>query len=230
MKRAAGVVAVIVVGWVFVAYVLLPLGWIGFNKRHPGLDALATVTHTATGIPGDPINVAIVGTEKELKGSMISAKWYPADPLTLESCLEIAEASILKRPYDTAPVSSLYWNGRKEDLAFEQPVGGNPRERHHVRFWRSEVLASDGRPTWVGSATFDRRVGLSHTTGEITHHIASDIDAERDHVIESLTGTGKISGVDRLVDFQPSRQGRNGGGDPWSTDGQLILGILKPTR
>ena len=34
--------------------------------------------------------------------------------------------------------------------------------------------------------TFDRRVGLSHDTGQVTHHIAPDIDAERDGLMRDL--------------------------------------------
>src|SRR6185295_8432205 len=127
----------------------------------------------ASGIPGDPLNVGLVATEKQFKTIMIAAKWYPADPLTLHSCLEIAEASVLKRPYDEAPVSSLYLWHRKEDLAFEQPVGKDPRQRHHVRFWKSDKVDDDGRPLWIGAAIYDQRVGFSHTTGQVTHHTAA---------------------------------------------------------
>ena len=79
------------------------------------------ITQAADGIPGDPVNVSLIGSETELKRILVAAGWFPADPLTLRSCLEIAEASVLKRSYDDAPVSSLYLFGRKEDLAFEQP-------------------------------------------------------------------------------------------------------------
>ena len=47
-------------------------------------------------------------------------------------------------------MTNLYLFGRKEDLAFEQPVGDSPRHRHHVRFWRAEKAAADARPVWVG--------------------------------------------------------------------------------
>ena len=50
---------------------------------------------------------------------MVAAKWYPADPLTFESCLEIAEATVLKRPYD--------------DGAGQQPVLRWPQGRSRVR-------------------------------------------------------------------------------------------------
>jgi len=162
------------------AYLFVPAIWQRFERRHPTLDDIPRITHTRSGIPGDPLNVALIGTATDVKKIMLAAKWYPADPLTMRSCLAIASATVLRRTYDDAPVSNLYLWGRKEDLAFEQPVGHDPRQRHHVRFWRSDEFDPDGRPLWVGSATYDKKVGLSHTTGQITHHIAADVDAERD--------------------------------------------------
>jgi hypothetical protein len=209
------------------AYVFMPQWWRRYERKHPALENAPTLTHTASGIPGDPLNVALVGTEKEVKTIMLAAKWYPADPLTLRSCLEIADATVLKRAYDDAPVSSLYLWGHKEDLAFEQPVGADPRKRHHVRFWRSEKTDVDGRPLWLGAAIYDSRVGFSHTTGQITHHTAADIDAERDKLFADLQQTRELSNTYVVDDFQPLRTGRNGGGDPWYTDGRLFVGVIQ---
>lgn len=165
-------------------------------------------------------------TETEVKTIMAAAKWYAADPLGLRSDLQIAADTVLKRPDDQAPVSSLYLFGRKEDLAFEQPVGDSPRHRHHVRFWRAEQAATDGRPMWVGSAVFDERVGLSRTTGQITHVTALNIDVERDYLFQCLEKTGALSETYAVDDFHQVRKGRNGGGDPWETDGRLSVGII----
>ena len=209
------------------AYIVIPLLWRRYTGDHPALADIPNITHTATGIPGDPLNVAIIATERELKRIMVAAKWYPANPLTFESCLEIAEATVLKRPYDEAPVSSLYYDGRKEDLAFEMPVGPDPRKRHHVRFWKTKKLDGDGRPVWVGSATFDERVGMSDTTGEVTHHIAPDVDAERNHLMETLKATGDVTEEYSVPGFHKVREGKNGGGDPWYTDGDLAVAVIK---
>jgi hypothetical protein len=212
--------------YLVVAYLVLPVGWGRTAPPHPALDDIPGITRTIADIPGDPLNVALVGTETDVKKIMLAAKWYPADPLTLRSCVGMAEAAVLKRTYDDAPVSNLYLFGRKEDLAFEQPVGDNPRKRHHVRFWRSDKTDPDGRPVWVGSATYDERVGLSHTTGEVTHHIAADVDAERDHLFADLKATGDLSAVDIVEGFHKVREGHNGGGDPWHTDGNLWVGVI----
>ncbi len=218
----------VVIVYTAVAYVFAPAAWRRYSRKHPTLDDIPTITYTGAGIPGDPLNVALIGTETQLKKIMIAAKWCPADPLTLRSCLEIAEATVLKRPYDDAPVSSLYFQGHKELLAFEKPVGDDPRKRNHVRFWQSEKVDPDGRPVWVGSATYDERVGLSHTTGQITHHTAPDIDVERDRLIHDWEQTGLLNETYTIPDFQKMHEGRNGEGDPWRTDGNLLVGVAAP--
>ena len=216
----------LMLGYLGVAYVLMPLFWKVYIHRHPALDDVPGITETTTGIPGDPINVALVGTRAEIDSIMQAAGWYPADALGLKSDLKIAADTVLERPYDAAPVSSLYLYGRKEDLAYEKPVGDDPKQRNHVRFWQSDKSDPDGRSFWMGSATYDERVGLSHTTGEITHHIAADVDTERDRLMHDLQQTGDLSETYTINDFHKVRDGRNGGGDPWHTDGRLMVGIL----
>src|SRR5260370_3294499 len=168
-RQAVKVVAGLLVMYLLVAYLVLPDSWRFYAHRHPALEDLPGITYTANGIPGDPINVALIGSKEELIKIMLAAKWYPADPLGLRSDLRIAEDTVLKRPYDAAPVSSLYLGGRKEDLAFEQPVGPDPRHRHHLRLWQTDKVDWDGQPIWLGSAVYDQRVGFSPTTGHITH-------------------------------------------------------------
>jgi hypothetical protein len=227
-KRLALFAAGALLAYLGVAYIILPLAWKRYARKHPSLEDIPGITHTRSGIPGDPINVALVGTKAEVIQVMLAAKWHPADPLSLKSCLEIAAASVFKRPDPDAPVSSLYLFGRKEDLAFEQEVGDNPRHRHHVRFWQTDRADADGRPVWVGSAVYDRRVGLSRTTGQVTHVTAADVDAERDYLFECLERTGDLAETYVVDDFHRVREGKNGGGDPWYTDGNLYVGVIKP--
>lgn len=207
------------------AYGLAPLLWRARERHHPDLSGGPRVTQTANGIHGDPLNLALVGSETEMVRAMTAAGWQPADPITLSTSLRIAVDSVFRRPDEQAPVSDLFLFGRKQDLAFEQAVGDSPRQRHHVRFWRWD-REHQGRPVWFGAATFDERVGLSHTTGQVTHHIGPDVDAERDRIMKDLQQAA-WSGEDYFVDgFHREPQGRNGGGDPWRTDGRLGVVIL----
>jgi hypothetical protein len=216
----------LLVAYLLIAYIVLPAIWTRYARAHPALVNVPGITETKDGIPGDPINVALIGSEDEVMGAMLAARWYKTAALGLESDLAIAVDTVLSRPDVDAPVSSLYLFGRKEDLAFEQPVGDNPRHRHHVRFWKSDQV-HDGRPVWLGSAIYDQRVGFSRDTGQITHVTAPDIDTERDKLFGDLRQSGQLRDVSAIDDFHKVHEGRNGGGDPWHTDGRLLLGIIQ---
>ena len=116
--------------------------------------------------------------------------------------------------------------GRRQDLAFEKPVGRSASRRHHVRFWRSVELGQGGIPLWIGAVTFDRSVGISHRTGQVTHHIAPDVDRERDGLFADLVKTGQLVKLFQVTGVGATLMGRNGGGDRYYTDGELTVGVL----
>jgi hypothetical protein len=211
--------------WAVASYIVVPILWKQYFRRHPGLADAPRVSHTADGHPGDPINIALLGSKEEVIRAMTAAGWFPADPITFESSARIVLDSVLRRPDDRAPVSNLYLFGRRQDLAFEQPVGDSPRRRHHVRFWLWD-RRRDNRPVWFGAVTFDERVGVSDTTGQVTHHIGPDVDAERDLMETELRRVRWAHQLQWIDDFQRERQGVNGGGDPWRTDGRLAVVVL----
>jgi hypothetical protein len=227
-KTYAWAVGTVGLSYLMSAYVFVPWLWERHAARHPTVEASPRVTQTRLHIPGDPLNLSLVGTEKEVAEAMTAAGWLPADPITVASCLHITRATLLKRSYETAPVSNLYLWDRKQDLAFQFPVGKDPRRRHHVRFWRAPKPSEDGRPVWMGAATYDTRVGLSHRTGQITHHIDADVDAERDKLLRDLRETGMVDEVSWIEVFHKKLEGRNGGGDLWRTDGRLAVAVLVP--
>lgn len=213
--------------WLAIAYWLLPDWWKRYEaEQHPALQSAPRVTVTGVGIPGDPLNLFVVGSEGQITKAMLAAGWHPADPITLRTSIRIAESSVFHRSYEDAPVSDLFLFGRREDLAFEKPVGSDPRQRHHVRFWQTVEKDDQGRPAWWGAVTYDRSVGFSHTTGQITHHIAPEIDAERDGLIADLLKAGKVQSNELQPGFQGS-EGRNGGGDAWNSDTKLGMVLLK---
>ncbi len=222
---ALQVLAALAVVWLLAAYVILPALWRHYEHQ-PALESAPKTTRTAQGIPGDPLNVGLIGTEDELVQAMIGSGWDAAAPVTVKSSLRIANSVLRDRPYADAPVSSLFVSGRKQDLAFEKPVGANASRRHHVRFWNSRELGRGGVPLWIGAVTFDRSVGLSHRTGQITHHIGPDIDTERDGLFADLVNGGWLSELYQVTGVGATILGRNGGGDPYYTDGELSIGVL----
>ena len=199
-------------------------------EPHPALDDAPRHTTTAQGRAGDPVNVALVGSDEDLHRALAAAGWYAADPITLETSVRIAADVVLAKPYPHAPVSDLYLFGRKQDAAFEQPVGNSPKQRHHVRFWRTRAVDGTGAPLWLGAATFDERVEISRTTGGVTHRIGADVDRERNKILLDAHHGGAVDTFYWMDRFHLRREGRNGGGDPYHTDGRLAVGILDARR
>lgn len=88
--------------WALLAYFLLPLTWKHYEHQK-GLAGLTMITRTGADIPGDPINVGAVGSKNDVLCAMDAAKWYPADPLTLRSSIEVVGSVLLDRPITTPP-------------------------------------------------------------------------------------------------------------------------------
>lgn len=229
-RRAGLVTALFITVYTLAAYLALPLFWTHYDHQR-GLSELPMATSTAQGIPGDPINVGLIGNQTDVLRAMLAAGWTPADPITLRSSIEIAGSVLLDRPYRNAPVSNLYYLGRREDLAFEKPDGRSADRRHHVRLWKVLDSGDEGRPVWLGDATFDRGVGLSHYTGAVTHHIDPDIDAERERFAADLESAGMVEARYQVTGIGPTIAGRNGEGDRYYTDGEVwILRLVENGR
>lgn len=225
-KMAASAVIVSLLAYLLVAYFVIPEIWI-FHDAGRVSKIGSMVTTTEQGIPGDPINVGLVGSKEEVIRAFAAAGWDPADKITLRTSIDIGLSVVLDRPDLDAPVSPLFFEGRQQDLAFEKPVGKSADERNHVRFWLTKQTGPDDRPLWLGSASFDRGVGFSHDTGQITHHIGPDVDAERDLIIADLMKSGQLASSYAIEGVGATKTGRNGGGDPYFTDGQAMIGVLK---
>jgi LssY C-terminus len=170
LERVLLTLLAIVLCWAALAYLVLPAVWTHYEHQK-GLASLPMVTRTAQGIPGDAINVGLIGGEKDVLCAMNTAKWYPADPVTFRSSIEIAGSVLLDRAYPDAPVSPLFYLGRREDLAFEKPAGKSADRRHHVRFWKVLDKGEEQRP--CGSAPSPSTRALASVTSRAQSPITS---------------------------------------------------------
>ena len=194
------------------AYVILPrvvrMGLKILQRRH-----VPRFTITADGLPGDPVNLALIGTIGQLRAAFALVGWAEADPLGLASSWRMARAFLSNKPYPTAPFSTLYLFGRGQDVGFQQAIDDSPRKRHHVRFWAKSLKqveaavdrasfwlntdrpSGDERVLWVGAGTKDIGFSLTRLTFQMTHATDSDTNAERDYIINDLRKDGVIENV-----------------------------------
>ena len=212
----------IIVFWAITAYVTIPRIHRQLHKIYLP-DYFIGRTRTADGLLHDPVNIAVLGSARELRMAMESAGWVQAEPITIKSTIKIILATAFRRSYPSAPVSSMFLFSQRQTFAFQKELDGDARQRHHVRFWKTPAgwwLPGGHDADWVGSASLDTNIGLSLFTGQFTHRIAENIDEERDFVVESMRAAVDAK-VEVVQHFASGYHGRNGGGDRMRTDGAM---------
>ncbi|HEX9105744.1 MAG TPA: LssY C-terminal domain-containing protein, partial [Longimicrobiales bacterium] len=175
--------------------------------------------------PGDPVNLVLLGTGEGIDSAFDQAGWVRAERPGLRSLARGVTATIMERPAVGAPVSTQYFEGRKQDLAFELS-GPNARMRHHLRIWQLD--GADG--VWVGAADQDIGLVVKPFRRSATHRIAPDVDLERDLIVQVLEASG-CSDLLAYTDVPDAiTSGRNASGQRFHTDGRIAVLRMKPCR
>lgn len=211
--------------WGVLAYLALPrlhriMTWIYVPDYFIGR------TRTSDGLLGDPVNLAFQGREKQIHQVMEDSGWVLAQEITPRTTWRMIVSSVLKRSYPQAPVSPLFLFGNRHSFAYQQEVDGNPHKRHHVRFWETPdgwLLPGGHRVGWLAAGTYDRSVGLSLFTLQVTHRIDQNIDIERNYIVNTIEHHHPEVPVEIIEDFSTGYHHRNGGGDMIQTDGDLPI-------
>jgi hypothetical protein len=226
------------------AYVILPR-IIHLGLRILQRERVPRYTVTGDGLPGDPVNVALVGTLGELRAAFAALGWSEADRLNLASSWGMVRAFVLNSPYPTAPFSTLYLFGRGQDIGFQKAIDNSPRNRHHVRFWALSLTRAEStwgeanfwlntdRPSdketaiWVGAGTRDTGLSLTRLSFQITHATDSDTNTERDYIIAELIKGGRIEAPKMYQSGQylPTEHVNH-----YVTDGEIALARLAMRR
>ncbi|WP_038874591.1 LssY C-terminal domain-containing protein [Vibrio jasicida] len=84
------------------------------------------------------------------------------------------------------PVSDLFWNGKPQAMAFQEP--GSLLKRSHIRWWQAGQEASSNQSVWVGAISYDDGLKLAHYSGIVTvlHRIDPNVDSERDRLANQI--------------------------------------------
>jgi len=221
--------AILLALWLFTAYSVIPRIHRLLVKLYLP-DYFIGRARTSDGLLAEPVNLAVLGTREELIEAMESRGWKQADHLKFTSVLRMGWRSITNKSYPNAPVNSLFLFNKKQDLAFEQEVERSPHKRHHSRFWKTHQqwwLPGGFHADWVGAASYDRSLGFSGFNLQFIHRMESDLDIERDYVVQSLRSTSHVHKIYRVERYASGFRGRSGGGDFIQTDGNLPFIVLK---
>ncbi|MDQ8732094.1 LssY C-terminal domain-containing protein [Bradyrhizobium sp. LHD-71] len=237
IEQRLPVFAAVLLTYVLAAYVILPLiihASVALLRRN----RIPRVTRAADGLPADPVNVILIGSQEQLRSAFAAAGWQVADVLTLRSAAKMVVSFVLNRSYPTAPFSALFLFGRRQDTGFQEDIGDSPRKRHHVRFWAADTDPESGigdlaywtrkrriDPTtshiWIGAGTTDTGFGLQSMTWQLSHRVDRHADSEREHIAATLRAVNCITD-ERYIDAgEPV-------GTHFITDGRIFRARLIP--
>lgn len=184
----------------------------------PSLPRFVPHTDNGKGRPGDPVNLILLGSAEAIDSAFARAAWLVPLGHSARHTVKEVGAALLNRSEVRAPVSTQYFEGRPQDLAYERP-SATVRVRHHARFWLLDSVTA----IWVGAANED--IGLKLEPGKVsaTHRISPAIDRERDLIVRELESTGcaDLVAYDTLPGAQS--QGRNAAGQRFLTDGRAAF-------
>jgi hypothetical protein len=224
------------------AYVILPRA-VRMGLKILQRQRVPSFTTTGDGLPGDPVNLALIGTLEQLRFAFAAVGWSEADQLGFKSSWRMVQAFVFKSPYPTAPFSTLYLFGRGQDIGFQKAIDNSPRKRHHVRFWAMSLARAedtletasfwlntdrppaDARVLWVGAGTKDTGLSFTQLTFQITHATDADTNAERDYIIGELAKGRVIEGATSYRSGQPMERVNR-----YITDGEVTLANLMSAR
>ena len=92
------------------AYIVLPRA-IRVGLKILQRKRVPSYTITGDGLPGDPVNVALIGTLQQLRAAFAALDWSEADRLSLASSWGMISAFVFNSPYPSAPLvpSGMWW-------------------------------------------------------------------------------------------------------------------------
>lgn len=176
-------------------------------------------TETLTGITQEPIGFIIIAKDDAmLVADFEKAGWSLADKVDFQSISKIIKATILNKEFLEAPMTPSFWNKQIHDFGFEKSTEEKTvRQRHHARFWKTNLQTTQGEKIYVGTASLD--TGIKWL---VTHKISPDIDTERELIFQDLQTAGVINDSKKEKQVKPVL-GQNFSGDQFFTNGEAYF-------
>ena len=174
--------------------------------------------------PGDVINLVFSATDDELDKAMTAAGWNTAVALSLRADVRTILAVAEDRGYKLGPVSLEAYDGRPPDRVFQKQNDTFDR-RHHIRMWRMPQL-HQGKPVWAASATHDVGIKFVRQERTFTHRVETDIDLERQKVIDDVRFTGAVSRFGMVSRQDVPAKMVNATDDAMTSDGRVAVLVL----
>jgi opacity protein-like surface antigen len=171
--------------------------------------------------PSDLTNLVFLGDPSALERAFRAAGWVQADRLNTISGFLTLRSIAENQGYHTAPMSVLLLDEQKPLFTFSKALNTFSK-RHHLRIWlRSEKW--QGKRVLTASATQDIGIALSRKNKTFIHVIDTEIDHERDKIVNDLAFTGCVNAAELQARPWLPTDAQNATGEPLMTDRRVAV-------
>ena len=178
-------------------------------------------------LPGDMVNILLIGSEDEVVKVFTTAGWVKVDK-SVGGTIEMGLLDTFeKKDYLTMPMSTLYLFDRPQDYGFAhaEPVRV-AMSRNHLRVWKSPHQVK-GDPLWCVAATHDIGFERDQRNNGLTHKIDPAIDGEREYVNQTLSATGLVVARGHVTPDNALTTAKTATGGEFHSDGRILVLALK---
>jgi len=182
-------------------------------------------TMTRKGQAADVVNLAFMGTQKQLDTAFRAAGWRQSDPTNTGSVLREFRAFIAFQNYPAEPISRQLLGGERSDMNWEKGLDSYAK-RDHLRIWRDREPGQDA-PVWLSAFVRETGAALSFRDHKFIHHVDANLDEGRDLLIRDLALAGCVDAVEEMPRPEFPHLVINATHEPMRTDGSLAVVRLK---
>jgi len=143
------------------------------------------------------------------------AGWKIPDQPSIKNIIKMGFATAEGKPYDSAPLTPVFWLNQSNEFAFEKITEKSYPKTHCIRFWKTNLIDSDGKSLYFGAS------GKTGRKGDL------DVAGERDLVVDDLKNTGLVSYASKEILTEPLKSSEKAFAIRYFSDGMLALIILK---
>jgi len=180
-----------------------------------------TRTYTGKGKEADLVNVLFLGSREQMDGAFRTAGWMNGDRISTRSVLREFQAFLTLSNYPTAPITTQYLQGQRQEVTWQKSFNSYSR-RDHVRLWEEPGTVL-GQGAWLGTYSRETSAALSITQHKFIHHLDRNLDDGVNMLVRDLTLAGCVKSVQLLPRPELHSTFVNATGDEMRTNGALSV-------
>jgi hypothetical protein len=178
-------------------------------------------TYTSKGKEADLVNVLFLGSREQMNMAFRTAGWMNADRTSTRSVLREFRAFLTLSNYPTAPITTQYLQGQRQDVTWQKSFNSYSR-RDHIRIWEEPGTVL-GQDAWLGAYSRETSAALSIAQHKFIHHLDRNLDDGVNMLARDLTLAGCVKSVQLLPRPELHNTFMNATGDEMRTDGMLTV-------